>query len=193
MQRIWDTSSELKSILLQLDPVSREAAKRLARLLGPVSSGDPMSVQSRALELLDQSLMAGLIANRRPVTDVVALTDEQYNKSLFVGIAIAQWYAEAQAGRHWDQSLFDLVSDSSAFDRESTLIAERVSATSHQSAPTVPVARPSFSKGPTSPSPSSRSTPSKASSKSDESGCGGCMTALAIFGAIMFIFRLFGG
>lgn len=193
MQRIWDTSGELSSMFLQLDPVSREAAKRLASLLGPVPSRDPMSAQSRALELLDQALMAGLIANRRPVTDVIALTDEQYTKSLVIGVAIAQWYAEIQAGRHWDQGLFDLVSDSSAFDRESASIAESVSAAQHQSEPAAPVTRSSFSNGPTPPPSSSSSTPRNASSESDESGCGGCMTALAIFGAIMFVIRLFGG
>jgi hypothetical protein len=193
MQRLWDTSDELKVLVLQLDPVSRESAKCLARLLGPISSPDPMSTHSRALELLDQALMAGLIANRRPASDVVLLTDEQYTKSLFVGIGIAQWYAEAQSGRHWDQALFDLVSDSAAFDRESSAIAERVSAAGRQSAPPAPGARPSITKRPTPSTPPSRAAQESTASKSDESGCGGCMTALAIFGAIMFVIRLFGG
>jgi hypothetical protein len=193
MQRLWDTSDELKVLVLQLDPVSREAAKRLARLLGPVSSRDPMSAHSQALELLDRALMAGLIANRRPVTDIVLLTDEQYTKSLLVGIGIAQWYAEAQSGRHWDQALFELVSDSAAFDRESSAIAESVSAAGRQAAPADLGARPVVTKRPAPSRSPNRAAEETTASKSDESGCSGCMTALAIFGAIMFVIRLFGG
>jgi hypothetical protein len=125
MKKLWNTAAELRAIVIRLDPVTRESAKRLAAMLGPVEGEDPLSAKDAALELLEQALADGLLAAGRQRIELVELSDQQYSECLFVGIAIAQWHAAIIKGSHRDDELFRILSNPSSLAREERLAGER--------------------------------------------------------------------